>query len=163
VNIWTFIVRCHLLSEYSFGRQPIKYYFWCNALWVLLIKKTYFTVKPCGTFSFGPVWSFPVKIEMYNRLMMITTVFPHHRWITAMETWKPIAWTRPFAVQVRNWFDFKWGEEIYLFFKVSRPALFPTVLQWVMVALPPGVQVAGHETDLVSNAEINLLEPEFCI
>jgi hypothetical protein len=125
VNIRTFVVKCHLLSEYSFGRQLIKYYFWCNALWVLLIKKTYFTVKPCGTFSFGPVWSFPVQIKMYNRLM-ITTVFPHHQWITAVETWKPIAWTRPWAVlQVRNWFDFEWRKQIYLLSKMSRQLWCP--------------------------------------
>jgi len=147
-------VKFHLLSEYSFGRQLIKYCFWCNALWVLLIKKTYFTVKPCGTFAFGLVCSFPVQIKMCNRLLMITIVFPHHQWIAAVETWKPIAWTRPWAVQVRNWFDFEWRKEIYLFSKVSRPALVPTLLQWVMVALPPGVKVAGHETDHMSNAEI---------
>jgi len=87
--------------------------------------------------------------------MMISTVFPHHQWITAMETWKPIAWTRPWAVQVTSWFGFEWGKEIYIFSKVYRPALVPTLLRWVMVALPPGVKVAGHETDHMSNAEIN--------
>jgi hypothetical protein len=117
-------------------------------------KKTYFTVKPCGTFSFGLVWSFPVQIQIYNQLMIITTVFPPHQWITAMETWKLIAWTRPWAVQETNWFDFKLGKELYLFSKVSRPALVPTPLQWVMVAFSPGVKVTGHKTDHMSNAEI---------
>ena len=87
--------------------------------------------------------------------MMMTTVFPHHQWITAMETWKHVAWTRPWAVQVTNWFDFEWGKEIYVFSKVSSPTLVPTVLQWVMVAVPPGVKVAVMKHDHMSNAEIN--------
>jgi len=51
--------------------------------------------------------------------MMIANVFPHHQWITAMENWKPIAWTRPWAVQVRIWCDFEWEKEIYLFQSVQ--------------------------------------------
>ena len=35
---------------------------------------------------------------------------------------------------------------------MSRPAFVPTLLQWVMVALSPGVKVAGHETDHMLSA-----------
>jgi hypothetical protein len=46
-------------------------------------------------------------------------------------------------------FDFRQGEEIFLFPSASRPALWPTQppIRWVSVAFSPGVKRQGNEAD----------------
>jgi hypothetical protein len=56
------------------------------------------------------------------------------------------------------WFNSQQGEDIFVFSKVSRPAVRPTQpsIQWVRVLFFSGVKWLGHDADHSpqSNAEI---------